>query len=82
MKNVRTPDKISHVPDKPRTQHRSIRISDEDWADLATAANTQDVDRAKVVNQLIRWYLRRPGAKLPARPSQEEIDAAETGAGE
>jgi hypothetical protein len=57
------------VPNQPRTQHRSVRVSDEDWADLDTAAAAAHADRAKIINQLIRWYLRRPGAKLPARPA-------------
>lgn len=66
--NVRTPGTIERVPDKPKTQHRSVRISDEDWADLEARAASQGADRAKVINQFIRWYLRRSGAKLPERP--------------
>jgi len=27
-------------------------------------------DRAKVINQFLRWYLHRPGAKLPKRPDK------------
>ena len=27
-------------------------------------------DRAKVVNQFIRWYLHRPGARIPKRPDR------------
>ncbi len=56
------------MPDAPKTQHRSVRIDDEDWNDLQTQAKTQGLDRAKVINRLIRWYLRRPGATLPKRP--------------
>lgn len=56
------------MPDQPKTQHRSVRIDDDDWADLETAAHDDGLDRAKVINSLIRWYLRRPGAKLPTRP--------------
>ena len=32
-------------------------------------ANREGTDRAKVINQFLRWYLRRPGAKLPERPA-------------
>jgi hypothetical protein len=65
MKPVRT---LGAVPNVPGTQHRSVRISDNDWADLETAAAATGTDRAKLLNQFIRWYLRRPGAKLPERP--------------
>jgi hypothetical protein len=47
-----------------------VRVSDEDWSDLETATADAGTDRAKVINQLVRWYLRRPGAKLPERPAR------------
>jgi hypothetical protein len=62
------------MPDAPKTQHRSIRIPDDDWTDLAERAGRVGLDRAKVVNQLVGWYLRRPGAKLPTRPPAPEED--------
>lgn len=68
MTTVRTPGKIGRVPNVPKTQHRSIRIDDADWADADEASKRMGTDRAKVINQLLRWYLRRPGAKLPERP--------------
>jgi hypothetical protein len=68
MNSVRT---LGRVPNKPRTQHRSVRVSDEDWADLDAAAAAAGTDRAKVINALVRWYLRRPGVKLPERPATE-----------
>jgi hypothetical protein len=57
------------VPYKPGTQHRSVRVSDEDWADLKSAAGSLGSDRGTVIKQFIRWYLRRPGATLPDRPA-------------
>ena len=59
------------MPNQPRTQHRSVRIGDEDWADLDAATAVEGTDRAKVINQMVRWYLRRPGAKLPPRPEAQ-----------
>ena len=50
------------------TQHRSIRVADRDWDDAHDATGRMGTDRAKVINQFLRWYLRRPGAKLPERP--------------
>lgn len=65
---VRTPGKIGRVPNKPGTQHRSVRVSDEDWADMLPATAELATDRGTVIKQFIRWYLRRPGAKMPTRP--------------
>lgn len=48
------------------TTNRVIRIPDEDWEGLGEVVG--DRQRAETVRQLIRWYLRRPGAKLPRRP--------------
>jgi len=59
------------MPDQPKTQHRSVRISDEDWADLEARAAEQGLDRAKVINHLVQWWLRRPGVKQPTRPPSE-----------
>lgn len=62
------------MPNAPRTQHRSVRISDDDWADLKT--NAPGGDRAAVIKDLVSWYLRRPGAKLPARPDSPDHHVA------
>jgi len=56
------------MPNQPATQHRSVRISDEDWADLDAAAKSAATDRGTLIKQFIRWYLGRPGAELPPRP--------------
>jgi hypothetical protein len=59
------------VPTDPNwklTKHRSIRIEDELWAALGQAAQTVGVDRSTLIRQLVRWYVRDPGAKLPQRP--------------
>jgi excinuclease UvrABC nuclease subunit len=49
---------------------RTLRMPDPDWSDaVAVAAG----NFSSAVNQFIRWYLRRPGAKLPERPSIEEV---------
>lgn len=61
------------MPDQPKTQHRSVRISDGDWAALLAAAKTQGKDRGTVIKELVTWYLREPGAKLPARPDREVV---------
>jgi len=68
LKIVRTPGTLGRVPNKPKTQHRSVRVPDGDWTDLATVTTSVGSDRGTVIKQFIRWYLRRPGAKLPERP--------------
>ena len=56
------------MPNAPKTPHRSVRVSDDDWSDLESDAASKGLDRAKVLTALMRWYLRRPGAELPERP--------------
>lgn len=56
------------MPNKPKTQHRSVRVPDDEWNDLLAAAKTQGTDRAGAITDLIAWYLRRPGAAAPKRP--------------
>jgi recombinational DNA repair protein (RecF pathway) len=68
LKSIPTPGTIERVPNQPKTQHRSVRIEDADWNDAEAATQRMGTDRAKIINQFIRWYLRRPGAKLPERP--------------
>jgi hypothetical protein len=71
---VRTPGSIDGVPNKPRTQHRSVRVDDPEWDDLERGAKDFGLDRAKIINQLINWWLGRPGAALPERPSPARMD--------
>jgi hypothetical protein len=78
LESIRTPGTIGAVPNQPRTQHRSVRVNDEDWADLDTAAKSLGVDRAALIKQFIRWYLRRPGAELPERPNRSESSVKDT----
>lgn len=60
------------MPSSPKTQHRSVRISDNDWRDLLAAAKTQESDRGTVIKDLVAWYLRRPGVTQPVRPKLDE----------
>lgn len=58
------------MPNAPKTKHRSVRIDDQDWTDLAEQA--PGGDRSAVIKDLVRWYLRRDGAELPDRPAEEK----------
>lgn len=73
MKAVRTPDRLSRVPNKPKSKHRSVRFSDEDWAELDAATQSMGTDRGTLLKDFAHWYLRRKGARLPERPAPERL---------
>lgn len=60
-------------PATGETPIRQMRIPDDEWDGLKKVAGRSHV---RVIREFIRWYLRRPGAKLPTRPSAEEIGTA------
>ena len=68
------------MPNAPKSKHRSVRFSDEDWADLELATAAQSSDRGTVIKELVAWYLRRPGAKLPKRPEVDRLEPTEDAA--
>lgn len=47
---------------------RTVRFEDKLWDALRPAAMANGHDRAGLIAQFVRWYLRVPGASLPARP--------------
>ncbi|MGF0163095.1 hypothetical protein ACQRET_03500 [Streptomyces koyangensis] len=61
---------------KPHTPPRQIRIGD-DWYAFDRAAKAQSTERAELVRAFISWYLRTPGAKLPARPERAAWEGEE-----
>jgi hypothetical protein len=61
------------VPNQPKTPSRSMRVDDTDWQAMAQMAAELGTDRNKLLNQLIRWYLRRPGVELPQRPEAAPV---------
>lgn len=48
------------------TKHRPIRIEDSLWDALGAVVGSRK--RGALVRDLVRWWLRVPGAKMPARP--------------
>lgn len=87
MTQVATPGYRQRMsPNAPKTPARQIRIGDT-WYDFDAAAKSMGTERAAVIRELIDWYIREPGAKLPARPERSVVEAArlkreEQGAGE
>jgi hypothetical protein len=51
-----------------KTPQRTLVVDPDEWNDLATAAKAAGSERAQVLRQFIKWYIRRPGARLPQRP--------------
>ena len=49
--------------------HRPIRIEAEVWDALGAEVGIRK--RSALVRDLIRWWLRVPGAKLPERPERK-----------
>jgi hypothetical protein len=62
------PDNVDPVVSRTKDTHttnRVVRLGTE-WDELADATGKRG--RAAVIRQLVQWYLRYPGAKLPERP--------------
>jgi hypothetical protein len=70
LKPVRTSEKLASVPNKPKTPHRQVRLSDQDWQEFGQLADQAGTDRSAVIRQLVQWWLRRPGVTLPDRPAR------------
>jgi hypothetical protein len=56
-------------------RHDPARVDDAEWDDAEQATAEMGTNRAKVINQFLRWYLRRPGAHLPERPPARHGDS-------
>lgn len=57
-------------PATGQTPLRNFRAPDDEWAAFRAASGN---NMTALIRQFIRWYLRRPGAKLPERPSIERL---------
>lgn len=63
--------RASRKPGRPatgRTPMRNIRVSDDIWLPYLDAAGAM---HPEVARQLLAWYGRVPGAKLPKRPQPQ-----------
>lgn len=57
-------------PKTGETPVRTARVPSPDWEDFHALAGRS---LAGAVWQFVRWYLRKPGARLPERPSTERV---------
>lgn len=53
-----------------KTPQRTLVVEPSDWDELQVAAKAVGSDRATVLRQFIKWYIRRPGARMPQRPGE------------
>ncbi|MFI8301521.1 hypothetical protein ACIGCZ_37065 [Streptomyces nigra] len=53
------------------TTARPVRIPEEDWTDFGVLVGERE--RSRLLREFIAWYLRRPKAALPKRPSEQDI---------
>jgi hypothetical protein len=59
------------VGDETKDRHRfrvAISLPKPLWLRLGT----QPKNRSEVIRELVAWYLREPGAKLPERPPRQD----------
>lgn len=73
MNLIRTPDRIRRVPNVPKNKHRMVRFSNDDWHALGWLTKRRGSDRSAVLREFTDWWLRKPGAKMPDRPSLEDV---------
>ena len=61
------------MPNQPRTPTVTVRL-DRDYPgmteELEYEASQLDRNRSDVVRDLVAWWLRKPGAKMPPRPTR------------
>lgn len=63
------------------TARQTIRMDEDLWEELDAATKAAKTDRSAALREFARWYVHRKGAKMPRRPSAEDI-AAQAGPGE
>jgi hypothetical protein len=58
------------VANQPKTPLQNFRVDTGLWDrfDQAVRRADPDSDRSKTLRQFVAWYVREPGAKMPARP--------------
>ena len=58
------------MANQPKTPSQNFRVDADLWDRFGNAIERAEPgsDRSKTLRQFIAWYVREPGAKLPARP--------------
>lgn len=65
----------AELPERPAPSSqepgRTVRIDAEVWEQLPVDPADPYTSRANLINEVLAWYLRVPGAALPERPSTD-----------
>lgn len=63
---------MSPEVDSEYDRPRNFRAPDSEWVPFEAATKSVHPEgrspRARVLREFMRWYMRRPGAKMPERP--------------
>lgn len=54
--------------ENPARLARRFRMDEAEWDEFGSDAAMLGTDRSVVLRQLVAWWMRKPGAKLPPRP--------------
>lgn len=69
--NPLSPVTVLGVPGSRRKMPpRSTQIEDPPWAKFGRDVEALGLTRAGVMRDLVLWWIRWPGAKLPKRPGE------------
>jgi len=60
-------------PATGKTPIQHVRAPKEEWDIYKGAAGLVGSDASKITREFVRWFTRQPGAKLPQRPTVEQI---------
>lgn len=60
-------------PKTGETPIQHVRAPKDEWDTYKDATGLVGSDASKITREFVRWFTRRPGAKLPARPTAEQI---------
>lgn len=53
------------------TPPRQIRVDDHTWKTAEVVTTEAGTDRATIIREFLKWYIREPGARLPERPRRQ-----------
>lgn len=73
---IRTEGPARNVQKRGKTPIRSFRVATERWAEFGAVAAAMGMTRTKVVLQFFTWFGGEAGAKVPARPTADQLAAA------
>jgi hypothetical protein len=59
---------VTPMPNQPKTPLRTVRVDDQLWQAFGAAVEAAGADRSQVLREMMAWYAREPGAKMPSRP--------------